>query len=87
MPTMVLIDGISVDIDDPCAIATALRVAELKIATSGGVVMTRFDENHEVRWARANLDRLAAVRAQYERACAAKSGQRSRFAKRLRFVR
>lgn len=87
MPTNVIIDGVAVDMDDPCAIATALLVAELKIVTSGGVVMTRFDDNHEVRWGRANLNQLAALRAQYERACAAKSGTRSRYAKRMRFVR
>jgi len=87
MPTTVLIDGNMVDVDDPCAVASALRAAELKVASGGGVVMTRFDENHEVRWGRANLDQLGELRARYERACNANSGQRTRYAKRLRFIR
>lgn len=87
MPTMVEIDGAQVDMDDPCAVVTALRAAELKIASGGGVVMTRFNENNEVRWARANLAQLGDLILRYERMCERKNGQRARFAKRMRFVR
>lgn len=87
MSTSVLIDGALVDIDDPCAVATALRAAELKVVSSGGVVMTRFDDGHEVRWGRANVTALRDVIAEYERRCDAKSGRRNRYAKRMRFVR
>lgn len=86
MPTMVEIAGALIDMDDPCAVAGALRTVELKITTSGGVVMTRFSENNEVRWGRADLDGLADLIARYDRLCKAKSGRRSRFAKRMRFV-
>jgi hypothetical protein len=86
MPTMIEIDGIVIDMDDPCAVVGALRAAELKITISGGVVMTRFSEHNEVRWGRAHLDALADLIAGYERLCERKSGRRSRFAKRMRFV-
>jgi hypothetical protein len=87
MPTMVEIDGASVDMDDPCAVVGALRAAELKIATGGGVVMTRFSADNEVRWSRANVDQLSGLIIKYERLCDRASGVRSRFAKRMRFVR
>lgn len=86
MPTMVEIDGNSVDMEDPCAIVLALQAAELKIATGGGVVMTQFNEHNEVRWSAANVAKLSELIAVWERRCATKNGQRTRYAKRMRFV-
>ncbi len=85
MATMVEIDGAQVDMDNPCAVLSALRAAELKLVTGGGVVMTRFGRDNEVRWDRANLTGLTDLISKYERMCEAKSGRRSRFAKRMRF--
>jgi hypothetical protein len=86
MPTMVTINGVAVDMEDPCAVATELRKVELLIVTGAGVVMVRFVD-HEVQFGKANLANLRELIAQYERSCEAKSGRRSRYAKRLRFVR
>ena len=55
--TTVQINGVSVDINNPCEIASELKKAELIIATGGGVAMTRFGDD-EVRWSAANAARL-----------------------------
>lgn len=86
MPTLVVINGVSVDMDDPCAVATELRKVELQVVTGTGVVMTRFGDE-EVRWSNANLGRLRELIGDYERRCSLKSGIRTRYAKRLRFAR
>ncbi|MCG6115094.1 MAG: hypothetical protein MEQ84_07830 [Mesorhizobium sp.] len=80
------INGATVDFDDPCAVAKALRKVEITIATGGGVQTTRFGED-EVRWHDGNLAHLRQLIARYEGQCAAKTGKRVRFAKRMRFVR
>ncbi|NMG39818.1 hypothetical protein GRZ55_11240 [Chelativorans sp. ZYF759] len=80
------INGVQVDFDDPCAVAKALRKAELAIVTGSGVATTRFGDD-EVRWHAGNLARLRELISQYEGQCAAKTGKRVRFAKRMRFVR
>lgn len=82
----VVINGVTVDIDDPCAVATELRKVELILATGGGVALTRFGSD-EVQWTRARLADLQGLIQRYENACAAKSGERLRYAKRMRFVR
>lgn len=86
MPTMVTINDTSVDMDDPCVMATELRKIELQVVTGAGVVMTRFGDD-EVRWSNANLDRLRDLIGDYERRCNLKNGIRTRYAKRMRFVR
>jgi hypothetical protein len=83
---MVTINGVSVDIEDPCAVAAELRKVELQVVTGGGVVMTRFDDE-EVRWSAANLGRLRDLIDDYDRRCNLKNGVRTRYAKRMRFVR
>jgi len=85
MPNMVSINGVSVDLDDPCAVAAELKKVELLVASGGGVVRTRFG-NDEVQWTVANLNKLQALIARYDGACAVRSGTRLRYAKRLRFV-
>lgn len=82
----VVINGVTVDINDPCAVATELKKVELVIATGGGVALTRFGSD-EVQWTSANLGRLQELIQRYDGACAAKSGKRLRYAKRMRFVR
>lgn len=83
--TTVLINGVSVDIDNPCEVASELKKAELIIATGGGVAMTRFGED-EVRWSAANAARLRELIERYENECAASQGRRRRYAKSMRFV-
>lgn len=82
----VVINGVTVDINDPCAVVLELKKVELTIVTGGAVAMTRFGSD-EVQWTAANLGRLRELIQRYERDCAARSGQRLRYAKRMRFVR
>jgi len=82
----VVINGVTVDINDPCAVATELKKVELIVATGGGVAMTRFGSD-ETQWTSVNLGRLRTVIQHYDGLCAAKSGKRLRYAKRMRFVR
>jgi hypothetical protein len=82
----VVINGVTVDINDPCAVAAELKKVELIVATGGAVALTRFGSD-EVQWTRADLGSLRGLIGRYEGACAAKSGKRLRYAKRMRFVR
>lgn len=82
----VVINGITVDINDPCAVVLELKKVELTIVTGGAVAMTRFGSD-EVQWTAANLGRLRELIQRYEHDCAARSGRRPRYAKRMRFVR
>lgn len=79
---------IEVDLDDPCAAAKALRQIELQLVTGGGVVKSRFGDD-EVQWSdtASSRKRLQELIDDYTRQCAAKQGIRTRYAKRLRFVR
>ncbi|AVT76629.1 gpW family head-tail joining protein [Rhodopseudomonas palustris] len=86
MANLIVINGVSVDLDEPCAVVAALKRAEMEITLGGGVIAARF-EDHEVSWTAANLSRLQDMIADYERKCAAAQGLRTRYAKRLRFVR
>lgn len=80
------VQTIEVDLDDPCAAASALRKIELKMITGGQVVMSRFGDD-EVRWSdsASSRARLKELIEDYTRQCAAKQGIRTRYAKRLRF--
>lgn len=84
-PDLVKIDDIDVDFDDPCAMARALRKVEIKIVSGAGVVRSKFGDD-DVTWSSANLAGLRDLINDSERKCAAKSGNRTRYAKRLRFV-
>lgn len=85
MIELVEIDGAFVDFDDPCAMARALRKVEIKIVSGAGVVRTKFG-NDDVQWSNANAAGLRALIEDFERKCAAKSGIRTRYAKRVRFI-
>lgn len=82
----VTIDDETIDDNDPCAVAAALRRVELQVVTGGAVIRSRFGDD-EVNWSAANINRLREKIADYERRCAAKNGCRTRFAKRARFIR
>ncbi len=69
---------------DPCAEAQRLRAIRTEIVTGGGVVRIKENER-EVQYGAADLARLDALIADYERQCLLISGRRRRFAKRLRF--
>jgi hypothetical protein len=85
----VLINGVAVDEDDPCAIARELRKAELTLACGGGIVRARFGDTDEVQWSAANGARLRELIDRYERQCGtgSPSGSRKRFAREMRFTR
>jgi hypothetical protein len=69
----VMIGGVSVDIEDPCAIAAQLKVVRLQVVIGETVSMTRFDQD-EVRFTPSNLAALDVAIADYERQCALKNG-------------
>ena len=85
MPTNVKIGDDQVDIEDPCAVVTALRKVELSIVTGGGVIRAKFGDD-DVQFSTANMSALRDLIDRYERLCAAKTGQRRRYAKRIRFI-
>lgn len=82
----VSINGVMVDIDDPCAVVKELRKAELMLASGGGIVRARFGDD-DVQFSSASLSALRDLTSRYEGLCAAKSGRRLRYAKRMRFAR
>lgn len=85
MPSYVTIAEEQVDVDDPCAVASALRKAELMIVSGGGIIRARFGED-DVQFSTGNMSRLRDLIALYEGRCAAKSGERRRYAKRIRYA-
>ena len=85
MVDLVSIDGIDVDFDHPCEMARALRKIEIKIVSGAGVVRTKFG-NDDVQWSNGNIARLRELIGDFERKCAALSGTRTRYAKRVRFI-
>lgn len=84
MTDLIKIGDVEVDFDSPCEVARALRKVELQVTTTGAVVRTKFGDD-DVQWSQANLGRLRDLIDDYERKCAAASGTRTRYAKRLRF--
>lgn len=83
----IVIGGVSIDASDPCAVAAALKRVRLQLATGGGVVVTRFDED-EVRFAPGNLSALDRLISKYDGECALATGQKRvrRYAKRATFL-
>jgi hypothetical protein len=86
MPTPIKLGGETVDMDDACAMAAALKKVRLRLAAGDVEEMARFGED-EVRFSRANGADLDKEIDRYERACAAAapSAARRRFAKTMRF--
>ncbi len=85
MANMVQIGDASVDIEDPCAVVTALRKVQLQLAAGAGVVRARFGED-DVQFAASSMSALRDLIGHYEGLCSAKSGRRARFAKRMRYI-
>lgn len=81
----ITIGGVAVDIDDPCAVLTELRKAELRVAAGESVAMARFGED-ETRFTEASASRLERLIARYEDLCARKTGHRRRHAAPVRFT-
>lgn len=76
-----------VQMDDPCAMAEALRKVRIRLSAGQLRETVRID-GEEVTFQRARLDDLKQLIAEYENACRRKAGgvARSRHAKRFRFV-
>lgn len=73
MTNSVNIGGVSVDADDPCAIAARLKLVRLSVVTGASVTMSRFDQD-EVRFYPANIRALDTAIADYENQCVLKTG-------------
>ncbi len=78
------IGGVSVDINDPCAVLTQLRKAEVMVSVGESVSMARFGED-ETRFTDANLKGLRELIVRYEGLCDRKNGKRRRHAMRPQF--
>ena len=90
MPTYVTINGQQVDQDDPCALYQALYSAKLKLLAGDRMeeVEVRSPATHQrLRISASNMAALDAELGRLARACDAKQGNRSRYAKTARFTR
>ena len=76
-----------VQMEDPCAMAAALRKVRIRLSAGQMRETVRMD-GEEVTFQRARLEDLKALIAEYENACRRKSGggARMRHAKRFRFT-
>lgn len=78
MPTMVKIDGVLVDIDDPCALATALRVVKYKRISGGQVEESEIRSpvmHQRIKVASSSLGDLDAEINRLDDLCRQKNGQ------------
>lgn len=73
------------DLDDPCKAVKILRGLRIQIIAGGQAETVRYG-NDEVRYSRANLAALDKEIERLAAECAAISGGRRRFAKRISFV-
>lgn len=90
MPKIVTIGGASVDVEDPCALYQALYSAKLKLLAGERLeeIEIRSPVNQRrLRVAASNMKAIDDELMRLDTACAAKSGKRLRYAKRMRFVR
>lgn len=76
----------TVSMEDPCAMAAALRKVRIRLSAGQLRETVRMD-GEEVTFQRARLDDLKQLIAEYESACRQKTGDktRTRYAKRVRF--
>jgi hypothetical protein len=90
MPT-IKIAGVTVDIEDPCALYQALYIARLKLLAGERVEETEVQSpatRRRIRIAASSVGALDAELSALKAACDAKtSGRRGRYAKTLRFGR
>jgi hypothetical protein len=77
--TTVVIGGVTVDADDPCALLSALRPAYLKMLAGETIVSTSHEGSTVMRAVGAsNLAQLRPVIRQLESECRTKQGKRRR---------
>ncbi|HRD76833.1 MAG TPA: hypothetical protein PK264_13010 [Hyphomicrobiaceae bacterium] len=74
------VDWDALDYDDPCALLTKLRPAYYRLLAGDAEEEIEGTDRRRVRFQRSDLKGLAAVIADLEAKCAAKSGKRRRFA-------
>ncbi|TIP38617.1 MAG: hypothetical protein E5X76_18085 [Mesorhizobium sp.] len=89
MPTLVTINGVEVDQEDPCALYQALYAVKLRALAGEHVEELSIQSpvtREQFRFTGANIKALDAELIRLAAACSAKSGQRSRYAKRIRFT-
>ncbi len=85
MSDMIKVGNQTVDMEDPCAVAKALRTVELRLV-AGAVAETVEIDGERVTYTRASSTDLTRLIGEYEGKCAALSGKRSRFAKTIRYT-
>lgn len=87
MANNVVIGGITVDMDDPCSLATVLKAHRLTVIAGGTVTMSQHGETR-MQFSAANLNALDREIAKAEDACTQSTGGRkARFAMRAGFRR
>ncbi|RWF44287.1 MAG: hypothetical protein EOS65_02615 [Mesorhizobium sp.] len=87
MANNVTIGGVTVDADDPCALATALTNVRLQLIAGGTAVMFQHGETR-TQFTAANLSALEAEIARNKDLCGQSTGGRkARFAMRAGFRR
>ncbi|WFP74508.1 hypothetical protein [Mesorhizobium sp. WSM4906] len=89
MPTLVSINGVAVDAEDPCALYQALYAVKLRILAGEHVEELQIQSpvtRELMRFSSANLKSLDAELMRLAAACSAKNGQRTHYAKRIRFT-
>ncbi|MDG4895568.1 hypothetical protein P9272_18520 [Mesorhizobium sp. WSM4976] len=89
MPTMVTINGVAVDAEDPCALYQALYAVKLGILAGEHVEELQIQSPVTRELMRVSSTSMAALDQELMRlsqACAAKTGGRVRYAKRIRFT-
>jgi hypothetical protein len=78
MPTMVKIDGVLVDIEDPCALATALRSVKYKRIAGGQIEESEIRSpvmQQRIKVASSSLTDLDAEINRLDDLCRKKNGQ------------
>lgn len=88
MANDVTIGGTTVDADDPCALYQALYAAKIKLLAGERVEETEIRSpvtSRRLKVAASNMAALDTELMRLSAACSAKSGNRSRYAKRMRF--
>lgn len=78
MPNMVKIDGVLVDIDDPCALATALRGVRYKRISGGQIEESEIRSpvmHQRIKVASSTLAQLDAEIQRLDDLCRQKNGQ------------
>ena len=90
MPTMIKLGGVEVDQDDPCALWQALYQAKLKLLSGDRVEEIEIRSpvtQRRMRVAAMSMDAIDQELSRLKSACDLKlTGQRGRFAKRMRFI-